>query len=233
MENKNNDVSRLGEAGFLSVRYKTEAKTLCILFICVILMAINFTACQSDSNNGQTSASDDSNKVSSGVSWQAQEYSDDYLSYEIPVAWARSEEYSNRERNFAFFQAKGSQNEFSSNVNIQITKLNTGDQQNKIDYSSEEVQQDFHEFLLQQMGMPKEAGEGEFKVVKSDSGRYIYSLSFERMASNNTLVRQTVFFPMNMEHSIVVWATDFSDNVNPPVDEVARHMCETLKVINK
>ena len=104
MENKNNDVSRLGEAGFLSARYKTAAKTLCILFICVILMVINFTACQSDSNNGQTSASDDSNKVSSGVSWQAQEYSDDYLSYEIPVAWARSEEYSNSERNFAFFQ---------------------------------------------------------------------------------------------------------------------------------
>lgn len=231
--NKNDRGNQFKRREILNWRYEATVKICLVLCMSVILTVMSFTGCQSESGGDQSSDSDNSEKVLSDVSWEVQVYSDDYLSYEIPADWARSDEYSNSERKFEFFQHKDSPSEFSSNVNIQITKLNTGDQQNKIDYSSEEVQQDFHAFLLQEMGMPNEANDGEFKVIKSNEGKYIYSLSFERIASNNVLVRQTVFFPVNMEHSIVVWATDFADNVNPPADEVAQHICETLKVINK
>ena len=132
---------------------------------------------------------------------------------------------------FAFFQSQDPKTQYPSNVNVQITQTNTGENQGGIDYSSKEIQEEFHQFLLSDMGLPAEAAKGTFSVITTEKGVYVYSLGFERRAMDNTMVHQTIYLPMNMEHSIVIWATDFKDGAVVSADEAALRICETLTII--
>ena len=161
--------------------------------------------------------------------WQS--YQDQYLSYEIPKNWAKNSEQSSDEMMFAFFQSQDPKTQYPSNVNVQITQTNTGENQGGIDYSSKEIQEEFHQFLLSDMGLPAEAAKGTFSVITTEKGVYVYSLGFERRAMDNTMVHQTIYLPMNMEHSIVIWATDFKDGAVVSADEAALRICETLTII--
>lgn len=161
--------------------------------------------------------------------WQS--YQDQYLSYEIPKSWAKNNEQSSDGMMFAFFQSQDPKTQYPSNINVQITQTNTGEKQGGIDYSSKEIQEEFHQFLLSDMGLPAEAAKGTFSVTTTKKGVYVYSLGFERRAMDNTMVHQTIYLPMNMEHSIVIWATDFKDGATVSADEAALHLCETLEII--
>lgn len=162
--------------------------------------------------------------------WEEKLYQDRYLSYQIPESWEQNASQSNEEMMFAFFQSKEPEVKYPSNVNVQITQLNSGEHQNGIDYGDKEIQEEFHQFLITEMGLPAEAADGTFTVTETKGGVYIYSLGFERKAMDNTTAHQTVYLPMNLEHSIVIWATDFHEGAAVSADDAAKRICETLKI---
>lgn len=163
--------------------------------------------------------------------WAVQKYTDEYLSYEIPESWEKNEDESSQMMLFAFFQSKSPEAKYPSNVNVQITQLDTGNQPMHIDYGAEDIQEEFHQFMLNDMGLPAEAANGTFSVTQTGKGVYVYSLGFERKAMDNTTVHQTIYLPMDMQHSIVIWATDFRDGAKVSADEAALHLCETLEIV--
>lgn len=163
--------------------------------------------------------------------WAVQKYKDPYLSYEIPESWGKNDDQSSDEMLFAFFQSKDPRTDYPSNVNVQITQLDTGNNPMSIDYGSAEIQEEFHQFLISDMGLPAEAAEGKFSVARTGNGVYVYSLGFERKAMDNTMVHQTIYLPMDMQHSIVIWATDFREGAKVSADEAAMHICETLEIV--
>lgn len=162
--------------------------------------------------------------------WEEKNYQDSYLSYRIPESWEQNASQSNEEMMFAFFQSKDPKVTYPSNVNVQITQLNTGEHQNGIDYGDKEIQEEFHQFLITEMGLPAEAADGTFTVTEAKGGVYIYSLGFDRKAMDNTTAHQTVYLPMNLEHSIVIWATDFHEGAAVSADDAAKRICETLEI---
>lgn len=184
--------------------------------------------------NASEDASDeheDTPMLPNATGWAIQKYTDEYLSYEIPENWGKNEDESNRMMMFAFFQSQSPEVEYPSNVNVQITQLDTGNQPMSIDYGEEDIQEEFHQFMLSDMGLPAEAAKGTFSVTQTAKGIYVYSLGFERKAMDNTMVHQTIYLPMNLQHSIVIWATDFQDGAKVSADEAARHICETLEIV--
>lgn len=162
--------------------------------------------------------------------WEEKNYQDSYLSYRIPESWEQNASQSNEEMMFAFFQSNDPKVTYPSNVNVQITQLNTGEHQNGIDYGDKEIQEEFHQFLITEMGLPAEAADGTFTVTEAKGSVYIYSLGFDRKATDNTTVHQTVYLPMNLEHSIVIWATDFHEGAAVSADDAAKRICETLEI---
>lgn len=177
----------------------------------------------------QAPPSDDATQEVAQTEWETQVYEDEFLRYEIPANWAKNEEYSISDMRLAFFTEKDPAAEASSNVNIQVLSLDN--QSKDMDYSDPEVQKEYHEFLLSPQGLPqKEAQSGEYNVEQI-AGVWVYSLSFDRETSNGTMVTQTAYFPMGLDNAIVLWATDFKDNCTPSVEEVAKHMCATLEIL--
>lgn len=159
--------------------------------------------------------------------WETQVYEDDYLRYEIPANWVKNESYSNNQMRLSFFTEKEAKTETPSNVNIQVLHLNNS---NGIDYADPQVQKEFHEFLLSPDGLPQKEAQNGVYAVEQINDIWVYSLSFPRDAGNGTIVQQTVYFPMGLDHSIVIWATDFKDNCTPTVTEIAKHICATLQL---
>lgn len=160
--------------------------------------------------------------------WETQVYKDEYLSYEIPANWAKNESYSNSQMRLSFFTEKEPKTETPSNVNIQVLRLDN----NTIDYADPQVQKDFHEFLLSSDGLPQKEAQNGVYAVEQINNTWVYSLRFPRDAGNGTMVQQTAYFPMGLDFSIVIWATDFKEGCTPPVTEIAKHICGTLQLVS-
>lgn len=160
--------------------------------------------------------------------WETQVYEDDYLRYEIPANWVMDEAYSYPDMMFTFFHQKDTTTETPSNVNIQI--LSTDNQSKDMDYADPEIQKQYHEFLLSTEELPQEAAESGVYTTEQIGDTWVYMLSFPRTAEDGTTAQQTAYFPMGLDYSIVLWATDFQDDTTPNVDEVAKHICATLEL---
>ena len=115
-----------------------------------------------------------------------------------------------------------------SNVNVQISSLQSNSK--NIDYSDEEIKEDFHEFLLSSGQLPEEAQNGAY-FTEEINGVWVYYLTFDREAQDGTSAKQTIYLPMGLDYSIVIWATDFNDGCTPKADDVAKHICATLEII--
>ncbi len=175
------------------------------------------------------SSNDDTPQKVAQTEWETQVYEDEYLRYEIPASWAKNEDYSLSDMRLAFFTEKDPATEKASNVNIQVLSLEN--QSKDMDYSDPKIQKEYHEFLLSPEGLTqKEAQDGDYNAEQIE-GVWVYSLSFDRDAGDGTMVRQTAYFPMGLDYAIVLWATDFQDDCTPSVEEVAKHMCATLELL--
>ena len=161
------------------------------------------------------------------VDWESTAHEDEYLSYEVPAGWEEKPDSSNAAQRFTFFWPRQTSTEFPSNVNIQITSLEPAEQ--FIDYGDPEIQEEFHQFLLTNGGLPAEAKDGVFTVYQGPDC-YFYALTFDRKAEDGTPVTQTCYAVVGLDYSAVIWATDFGDGVSPTADETALHMCATLAI---
>lgn len=177
---------------------------------------------------GKPNNSDDNAAQIAQPEWETQLYEDQYLSYEIPSNWIKNKESSNDEIPASLFHEDGTQSNNPSNVVVAIINL---DSPGDLDYSDPAIQEEFHEFLISPVGLPqKEAKDGEY-AAEQIGDLWVYSLAFDRDLGDGTVVRQTVYYPMGLDRTIEVCATDFKDNTSPAVNEVAKNICATLKVL--
>lgn len=165
--------------------------------------------------------------LDSAVDWDTTEYENDYLKFQIPANWKENLDYSDNTQLLSFFVSSEATSDMSSNVNIQIT--NTKNQSKDMDYGDPEIQNEFHEFLISNAGLPSEAKDGAFTVYQTPEF-YVYSISFLRQTDDETIVKQTAYLPVGLDYSIMVWATDWNDGTTPSVDEIAMHLCATLEL---
>lgn len=170
----------------------------------------------------------DTAQTENAAQWETQVYEDDQLRYEIPANWVKNEEYSNSDMMFTFFCPQDTTSETPSNVNIQVLSLDN--QSKDMDYADPEIQEQYHEFLLSANGIPQEEAKNGEYTTEQIGDTWVYMLSFPRTAEDGTIVQQTAYFPMGLDYSIVLWATDFKDDCTPSVDEVAKHICATLEL---
>lgn len=63
-------------------------------------------------------------------------------------------------------------------------------------------------------------------------GTWVYSLRFTRETEDGTMVQQTGYFPMGLDYSLAIWATDYRDGCSSSVEEIARYICETLQILD-
>lgn len=160
--------------------------------------------------------------------WETQVYEDEYLSYEIPASWQKHENSSDDMR-LTLFTQQDPATETPSNVCVQILSLQS--QSKDFDYSDPEIQKLYYEFLVSpESGLTEEAQGGEYWTEQMD-GTWVYSIRFSREAGDGTMVQQTGYFPMGLDYSLVIWATDYQDGCTPPVDEIAKHICQTLCIL--
>lgn len=177
-------------------------------------------------SSGASAASSATSSASSQPTWETQQYEDEYLSYEIPANWAKNEEYSSSDLRLAFFTEKDSASAMPSNVNIQVLSLQN--RSKDMDYSDPEIQKQYYEFLMSQDSLPLGDAKDITYYTEEIGDRWVYMLSFSRTADDGTEAQQTAYFPMGLDYSLVLWATDFNDGYTPTVDEVAKHICATL-----
>lgn len=197
-----------------------------------VLSLMLFAGCSgNDANADAKNDAQDAASVENEVSqpdWETWVYEDEYIRYEMPVGWEKNSDYSSDEMKFSFFIMEEPPSNTPSNVNVQVLNL---DNNEPMDYADPAVQEDFHQFLLSEDGVPLEGVEDGTFVAEQINGQWVYSLSFERQAENGAMVRQTAYFPMELDYSIVIWATDFKDNCTPAVEDIAKHICATLEVL--
>lgn len=181
-----------------------------------------------DKSQDDAPATDAAAVDESQITWETQTYEDDYLSYEIPANWQKHEN-SNDEMRLTLFTEKEPATEMPSNICVQILSLQS--QSKDFDYADPEIQELYHQFLLSpDARLVAEAQDGEY-VAEQIGGTWVYSLSLTRETDDGTMVRQTGYFPMGLEYSLVIWATDYQDGCTPPVEEIAKHICETLCIL--
>lgn len=160
--------------------------------------------------------------------WETQIYKGKYLKYEIPKNWSKNEAHSIEEMNLDFFTPTDTTSEMPSNINIQISSLQSNSK--NIDYSDEKIKEDFHKFLLSSGQLPEEAQSGKY-FTEEINGIWVYYLTFDREIQDGLSAKQTIYLPMGLDYSIIIWATDFNDGSTPKVDDIAKYICATLEII--
>ena len=159
--------------------------------------------------------------------WETQVYEDAYLSYEIPADWEKHENSSDELR-LTLFTPQEAATATPSNVSVQILSLQN--QSKDLDYADPDIQKAYYEFLTSPgSGLPAEMHDKEY-WTEQIGGTWVYTLRFSRETEDGTTVRQTGYFPMGLDDSLAVWATDYQDGCTPAVEEIARHICETLRI---
>lgn len=188
----------------------------------------NYTKSSSVSSNIEESKSDLKNETYPKPDWETQTYQGKYLKYEIPKNWSKNDANSVDELKLDFFTQTDTTSQMPSNVNIQILNLKSNSK--NIDYSDEVTKKDFYDFLLLSGQLPEEAQTGTY-FTEEINGTWVYCLTFERKVSDDIYAKQTAYFPMGLDYSIAIWATDFNDNCTPKVDDIAKYICATLEII--
>lgn len=188
----------------------------------------NDTKSSSVSSNIEESKSDLTNETYPKPDWETQTYQGKYLKYEIPKNWSKNDANSVDELKLDFFTQTDTTSQMPSNVNIQILNLKSNSK--NIDYSDEVTKKDFYDFLLLSGQLPEEAQTGTY-FTEEINGTWVYCLTFERKVSDGIYAKQTAYFPMGLDYSIAIWATDFNDNCTPKVDNIAKYICATLEII--
>lgn len=178
---------------------------------------------------GSAPTSDGTAADPSQPTWETQEYADAYLSYEIPADWQKHENSSDQLR-LTLFTPQEAATATPSNVSVQILSLQN--QSKNFDYADPEIQKAYYEFLTSpDSGLPTEMQDQEYWTEQINS-TWVYCITFARDAGDGTMVQQTGYFPMGLDDSLVIWATDYQDGCTPPVKEIAEHICETLEILN-
>ena len=175
------------------------------------------------------SASDGDDANQSQPTWETQAYEDTYLSYEIPADWEKHANSSDELR-LAFFTPQEAATATPSNVNVQVLSLQN--RSKDFDYADPEIQKAYYEFLTSPgNGLPTERQDTEY-WAEEINGTWVYCITFARDAGDGTMVQQTAYFPMGLDYSLAIWATDFQDGSTPSVREVAEHICQTLEILD-
>lgn len=201
-------------------------------------------ACTACSNNQKSKTEDNkSSSISSSTEqdkndlikktypkpdWETQTYQGKYLKYEIPKNWSKNDDNSIDELKLDFFTQTDTTSEMPSNVNVQISSLQSNSK--NIDYSDEEIKEDFHKFLLSSGQLPEEAQNGAY-FTEEINGVWVYYLTFDRETPDGVYAKQTIYLPMGLDYSIIIWATDFNDGCTPKVDDIAKYICATIEII--
>lgn len=196
----------------------------------LLLLAGCGSSMQSTSTpTGSEPASDGATADQSQPTWETLEYTDAYLSYEIPADWQKHENSSDELR-LTLFTPQEAATATPSNVSVQILSLQN--QSKNFDYADPEIQKAYYEFLTSPgSGLPTEMQDKEY-WTEQINGTWVYCITFARYAGDGTMVQQTGYFPMGLDYSLAIWATDYQDGCTPPVREIAEHICETLEILN-
>lgn len=202
-------------------------------FVSGSLFLFLLTGCAGSPQNssalaGSESSSDKMVAEQSQLTWETQIYEDTYLSYEIPANWQKCENSSDELR-LTLFTPREAATATPSNVSVQILSLQN--QSKNFDYADPEIQKAYYEFLTSPgSGLPTEMQDKEY-WTEQINGTWVYCITFARDAGDGTMVQQTGYFPMGLDYSMAIWATDYQDRCIPPVEEIAKHICETLQIL--
>lgn len=144
---------------------------------------------------------------------------------ELPENWEEDKEMGGHTTIFFTDKSRAIDTQ-PSNVVIEISPNNINKKQPQIDYTDPKIQQEFIDFLKD--NAEQRMGELQNPEVRIWQQPMTFILGYDRQAENGTLVRQTCYYPMQPEyHSMVVYATDFKDEITPPLEEVVLHILST------
>ncbi len=157
--------------------------------------------------------------------WASYLFTTGPFSMELPENWEEDKEMGGHTTIFFTDKSRAIDTQ-PSNVVIEISPNNINKKQPQIDYTDPKIQQEFIDFLKD--NAEQRMGELQNPEVRIWQQPMTFILGYDRQAENGTLVRQTCYYPMQPEyHSMVVYATDFKDEITPPLEEVVLHILST------
>lgn len=157
--------------------------------------------------------------------WETRPFTTGPFSMELPKGWDEVPEMGGYTAIFFTDSARDIETQ-PSNVVMEISPdALSDDGAPEIDYTDSEIQEEFFQFL-------KENAESRMgELVNSETELWerplTFILSYDRERDNGT-VRRTCYYPVEPQyHSMVIYATDFGDDIQPELSEVVRHMLDT------
>jgi len=159
-----------------------------------------------------------------------QKYEDSYLSYEIPATWEQNKPLSKDSIYLTGFGPSNPATDKSSSISILIEKFVNDAKLANVDFGDKEIQNAFHEYLMSQVGdqLPNEAADGAFSVMIIEE-HYVYTLSYEEKV-RDSIIHQKIYFPMDFDFTITIYATDWLDEEQPSANQVVEHLIKTLEI---
>ena len=144
------------------------------------------------------------------------------FNYEIPADWHKVEEMSSSQ--VSFYKPSGmSIEDRPSNVTVEMSE--TGRESPPFEALAEENVFDESMILgIVQRAEDIEIGESFFVPI----GGVFQALYYRELEGGERIV-QRIYLPVVDNYAVLVYATDFQDNANPPVEDVARLILETLE----
>lgn len=160
------------------------------------------------------------------VTWEVQSVSKDDISYEIPTSWTSIPEME--QTGISFYTASDADITLQpSNIVVEVGGQSSIEN-DTMDYSDPEVQQSFFDFIQQSvLSTMEDVVNSEFSVWNYND-TFVYIVEYDRSVTDTVQAHQTCFYPMGYSKTVVVYATDFNDEISPNVAEAAKAIVASL-----
>ena len=222
--------------GATQMRKKSKAPIIIGLIIAAPLfmglicfqLIIGFRIFAESTSTQYNVANDITQSIEEEANVEYQKYEDRYLSYEIPVTWEQDELLSDDSIHCTGFGTTNPATDKSSSISILVEKFVNDAKLANVDFGDKEIQEAFHEYLMSNVGttLPYAAADGDFSVITIGE-HYVYILYYELVAGKN-VVHQKIYFPMDFDYTLTIYATDWLDGEQPSANQVVEHLIKTL-----
>ncbi len=167
----------------------------------------------------------------SEIDWEVRQYTGVQYTYEVPADWEEIQEMTDGTGVQAFFTKSSADLDAQpSNVIVEVLRQLT-EEQKGWDYTDTQMQESFYEYVKTDLLKNRPGvSNTEFSVLETVNA-VVYVVDMERETDSGKTAHQTWYFPMGMDYSIILYATDLGDGIVPDVKSVAEHIIETMEAL--
>ena len=161
------------------------------------------------------------------IDFETNTFTDENLSYEIPVSWQEYPEMSQTSVRFFTF-TDADLDLMPSNVTVEVIGV-TAQEDGFSNFGETTTYESFFGYIsIMVLSSKSDLFNIQFSVWEASS-RYVYIVEYDRDI-DGSIIHQTCYYPMGFNGPVTVYATDFGDDISPDVNEVARHIALTFSI---